>query len=281
MVSLGSDSILPRRCQWACTSLRQTNIPIWLSSARPSRCSLSIVRGYRDPGTCRDGAAPLLKPVVASAGDVGGTIRARNFGEWSAPAEHGSAIEGLKGPAPRSMAFRALLCGPRNRLGSLLPSSAQLRQSLLRSDIDCRHSPSAETISNTMNARLRNSIALGSALAMGLGVSTGHPLGIVAAAAMPLRVLSARNAEDAFKRALGYYIGGLWPIVPPGLGRYLGPFPTILIPLAIMGPGGNHALGSLDACGDIRSLSVLMANAAGALQRPSYLHSGSSESLRR
>jgi conjugative transfer signal peptidase TraF len=32
--------------------------------------TLSIVRGYRDPGACRDGAAPLLKPVIASAGDV-------------------------------------------------------------------------------------------------------------------------------------------------------------------------------------------------------------------
>jgi conjugative transfer signal peptidase TraF len=28
------------------------------------------VRGYRDPGTCRDGAAPLLKPVIARSGDV-------------------------------------------------------------------------------------------------------------------------------------------------------------------------------------------------------------------
>jgi len=32
--------------------------------------TLAITRGYRDSGTCRDGAAPLLKPVVASAGDV-------------------------------------------------------------------------------------------------------------------------------------------------------------------------------------------------------------------
>ncbi|MGH9663690.1 MAG: conjugative transfer signal peptidase TraF [Bryobacteraceae bacterium] len=31
---------------------------------------LAIVRGYRDAGACRDGAAPLLKPVVAKAGDV-------------------------------------------------------------------------------------------------------------------------------------------------------------------------------------------------------------------
>jgi conjugative transfer signal peptidase TraF len=32
--------------------------------------TLSIIRGYRDPGTCRDGGAPLLKPVIAKAGDL-------------------------------------------------------------------------------------------------------------------------------------------------------------------------------------------------------------------
>ena len=32
--------------------------------------TLSIVRGYRDPGACSDGAAPLLKPVIARSGDV-------------------------------------------------------------------------------------------------------------------------------------------------------------------------------------------------------------------
>ncbi len=32
--------------------------------------TLSIVRGYRDPGACSDGAAPLLKPVIARTGDV-------------------------------------------------------------------------------------------------------------------------------------------------------------------------------------------------------------------
>ncbi len=31
--------------------------------------SLSISRAYRDQGVCADGAAPLLKPVVASSGD--------------------------------------------------------------------------------------------------------------------------------------------------------------------------------------------------------------------
>jgi conjugative transfer signal peptidase TraF len=32
--------------------------------------ALSLVRGYRDHGACRDGGAPLLKPVVAKAGDL-------------------------------------------------------------------------------------------------------------------------------------------------------------------------------------------------------------------
>lgn len=32
--------------------------------------TLSIVRGYRDPGICGDGAAPLLKPIVAKSGDI-------------------------------------------------------------------------------------------------------------------------------------------------------------------------------------------------------------------
>jgi len=31
---------------------------------------LAIERGYRDAGVCRDGAAPLLKPVVAKSGDL-------------------------------------------------------------------------------------------------------------------------------------------------------------------------------------------------------------------
>lgn len=32
--------------------------------------SLALSRGYRDQGVCRDGGAPLLKPVVARAGDL-------------------------------------------------------------------------------------------------------------------------------------------------------------------------------------------------------------------
>jgi conjugative transfer signal peptidase TraF len=32
--------------------------------------TLAVARGYRDAGDCRDGAAPLLKPVVARSGDM-------------------------------------------------------------------------------------------------------------------------------------------------------------------------------------------------------------------
>jgi conjugative transfer signal peptidase TraF len=34
-----------------------------------SFAALSLIRRYRDPGTCQDGGAPLLKPVIAKAGD--------------------------------------------------------------------------------------------------------------------------------------------------------------------------------------------------------------------
>jgi conjugative transfer signal peptidase TraF len=32
--------------------------------------SLGIIRGYRDPGVCPDGGAPLLKPAITRPGDV-------------------------------------------------------------------------------------------------------------------------------------------------------------------------------------------------------------------
>jgi conjugative transfer signal peptidase TraF len=32
--------------------------------------ALSLVRGYRSPGVCQDGGAPLLKPIIAKYGDV-------------------------------------------------------------------------------------------------------------------------------------------------------------------------------------------------------------------
>jgi conjugative transfer signal peptidase TraF len=32
--------------------------------------ALSLIRRYRDSGSCKDGGAPLLKPVIAKAGDL-------------------------------------------------------------------------------------------------------------------------------------------------------------------------------------------------------------------
>ena len=69
--------------------------------------TFSIARGYRDPGACRDGAAPLLKPVVASAGD---TV------ELSA---HGISVNGIllrnTAPLPKDSAGRPLSAWPFGR----------------------------------------------------------------------------------------------------------------------------------------------------------------------
>ena len=67
---------------------------------------------------------------------------------------------------------------------------------------------------------------------MGLGVSTGHPLGIIAAAGMPLACLAPGTRKAAFRSTLGYYVAALWPMIP-GLDRYIGQSATSLIPLAI------------------------------------------------
>ena len=56
---------------------------------------------------------------------------------------------------------------------------------------------------------------------MGLGVSTGHPMDIIAAAGMPLACLTAGTCKAAFKSTLGYYVAGIWPTVS-GLDRYFG-----------------------------------------------------------
>lgn len=66
---------------------------------------------------------------------------------------------------------------------------------------------------------LREPLSLYSALIIGLAVSTGHPLGMVAAAAMPLACLCPLTRTAAFKSALAYYSTALWPIIP-GLRAY-------------------------------------------------------------
>src|ERR1700722_3812581 len=65
----------------------------------------------------------------------------------------------------------------------------------------------------------KETLSFYSALGLGLGVSTGHPLGIAVASAMPLVCLSPATRKAAFKSSLAYYAAALWPIIP-GLEAY-------------------------------------------------------------
>ncbi len=83
-----------------------------------------------------------------------------------------------------------------------------------------------------MNACVTDRLSFCSAIVMGLGVSTGHPLGIIASAGMPVACLTAGTRKAAFKSTLGYYAAGIWPMVP-GLNRYFGQSAISLIPVAM------------------------------------------------
>jgi len=83
-----------------------------------------------------------------------------------------------------------------------------------------------------MNARVRDRIALASVIAMGLGMSTGYPLGMIVAAGMPVACLARGTRSAAFRNALAYYIAALWPMVA-GLYPYIGRTATFLAPIAL------------------------------------------------
>ena len=85
-------------------------------------------------------------------------------------------------------------------MGCLLLSSAQLRQPLFWPAFDCGYSPSVEGIPNPMNTRFRDRLSFCSAIGIGLGVSTGHPMGIIAAAGMPARVPHGGNAQGCIQK---------------------------------------------------------------------------------
>lgn len=65
----------------------------------------------------------------------------------------------------------------------------------------------------------KDRVSFCSAIMLGLGISTGHPLGLIFAAGMPFACLCAETRKGAFRSALGYYAGALWPIIP-GLEAY-------------------------------------------------------------
>jgi hypothetical protein len=83
-----------------------------------------------------------------------------------------------------------------------------------------------------MTNYLRDRLSLCSAIAMGLAVSTGHPLGIVAAAGMPIACLTPGTRSMALRCTLAYYATGLWPMIP-AFERYAKPCAMPLAPLAI------------------------------------------------
>jgi hypothetical protein len=81
-----------------------------------------------------------------------------------------------------------------------------------------------------MNTLQTDRLLFCSAIALGLGESTGHALGMIAAAAMPLACLAPGTRQAAFKSAFGYYATALWPMIP-SLEAYWKPEP--LIPLLL------------------------------------------------
>src|SRR5258708_3478981 len=70
-----------------------------------------------------------------------------------------------------------------------------------------------------MNTLYKDRLLLCSTIALGLGESTGYPLGMIGAAAMPLACLAPGTRKAAFKSAFGYYAAALWPMIP-GLEAY-------------------------------------------------------------
>jgi apolipoprotein N-acyltransferase len=83
-----------------------------------------------------------------------------------------------------------------------------------------------------MTQRSENALSFCAATAIGLAVSTGHPVGLAVAAGMPIVCLLARSRKNAFESTLGYHTAGLWPMIP-GLQRYIGSAASPLIPFAI------------------------------------------------
>jgi hypothetical protein len=82
-----------------------------------------------------------------------------------------------------------------------------------------------------MNPWFTERLSFCSASAIGLAVSTGHPLGLVAAAGMPIMCLMARSRRYAFANALAYYAAGLWPMIPAA--RHFAPIPAAVLMWAV------------------------------------------------
>jgi type IV secretory pathway protease TraF len=85
---------------------------------------MAIERGYRDAGVCLDGAAPLLKPVVARSGDV---VDYSRCGIREPAAEHGPDTDGYQGTRADALAVREVYRTSRYFMGGIFVSSPKLR----------------------------------------------------------------------------------------------------------------------------------------------------------
>jgi len=59
----------------------------------------------------------------------------------------------------------------------------------------------------------KDRVSFYSAIMLGLGISTGHPLGLIFATGMPFACLSAETRKATFRSALAYYMSALWPMI--------------------------------------------------------------------
>lgn len=79
-----------------------------------------------------------------------------------------------------------------------------------------------------MTSRPRVGLSLCAAVALGVGMSTGYPAGMVAGIGMPIACMMPTSRRFAFVAAFGYYAAGLWPMVP-GARHFTGQSAPILI----------------------------------------------------
>jgi hypothetical protein len=83
-----------------------------------------------------------------------------------------------------------------------------------------------------MSRRWEQYLYFCASVGLGLAASTGHPAGIVLAAAMPFLCFSSLERKGAFEVSFAYYAASLWPMIS-GVQRYLGSTASPLIAVAI------------------------------------------------
>jgi len=75
-------------------------------------------------------------------------------------------------------------------------------------------------------------LSSGLEFSLGLAYCSAHPLGMVAAVAMPAFALRQHTRSEAYCAAICYYAGALWPLIP-GARNFFGPAVSPLTALAL------------------------------------------------